>query len=262
MELDAGRILIDGVDIATLGVRQLRESMSLIPQVPRRVDRPQTDRRDTALSCESIRKQWHCLCPHPPYGLGSRNPSPPPFSETNHQHLLQPIYLSVYAPRTDGSGRARVLSVASARSRLAARVAAAPARRMKPNEKIGLAILVIRSLFLLCVQVPVLFTGTMRFNLDPFGQFSDAEVWGALRRAHLGALVESHALGLDMVLSEGGSPLSAGQKQLVALARALLRRLRVRTPDGRGLRQTDTYTSPCSKRRGLCDGWGLRRTSV
>ncbi len=73
------------------------------------------------------------------------------------------------------------------------------------------------------MQVPVLFTGSMRSNLTPFGEHSDAECWAALRRAHLAAVVEANPQGLDMLLTEGGAPLSAGQKQLVALARALLR---------------------------------------
>jgi ABC-type multidrug transport system fused ATPase/permease subunit len=40
------------------------------------------------------------------------------------------------------------------------------------------------------LQVPVLFTGSMRDNLDPFGKHTDAEVWAALRRAHLAPVVE------------------------------------------------------------------------
>ena len=73
------------------------------------------------------------------------------------------------------------------------------------------------------MQVPVLFTGTMRSNLDPFERHNDMDIWAALRRAHLARVVESNPLGLEMTLAEGGAPLSAGQKQLVALARALLR---------------------------------------
>ncbi len=72
-------------------------------------------------------------------------------------------------------------------------------------------------------QVPVLFTGTMRSNLDPFERHNDMDIWAALRRAHLARVVESNPLGLEMTLAEGGAPLSAGQKQIVALARALLR---------------------------------------
>lgn len=77
------------------------------------------------------------------------------------------------------------------------------------------------------VQVPVLFTGTMRSNLDPFERHSDTDIWAALRRSHLARVVESNPMGLEMVLAEGGAPLSAGQKQLVALARALLRNSKV-----------------------------------
>ena len=77
-------------------------------------------------------------------------------------------------------------------------------------------------------QVPVLFTGSMRDNLDPFHEHSDASVWAALRRAHLAPVVEASPSGLGMILSEGGSPLSAGQKQLAALARALLKHSKAR----------------------------------
>ena len=52
----------------------------------------------------------------------------------------------------------------------------------------------------------MLFTGTLRFNLTPFGEHSDAECWAALRRAHLAAAAEASPLGLDLVLREGGRP--------------------------------------------------------
>eukprot|EP00798_Chlamydomonas_sp_ICE-L_P022904 gene22904-30080_t len=80
----------------------------------------------------------------------------------------------------------------------------------------------LRSKLSLIPQVAVLFTGTIRLNLSPFGLHSEAELWAALRRAHLHAVVESWPAGLDAHLQEGGAPLSAGQKQLLALARALL----------------------------------------
>lgn len=81
-------------------------------------------------------------------------------------------------------------------------------------------------------QVPVLFTGSIRDNLSPFGAHSDSALWSALRRSHLAPVVEawqSEGLGgLDFQLGEGGAPLSAGQKQLLALARALLSHAKVR----------------------------------
>lgn len=86
----------------------------------------------------------------------------------------------------------------------------------------------LRSRMAIIPQVPVMFTGTVRSNLDPFNEHTDAEVWEALRRAHLAVVVGANPLGLEMELQEGGAPLSAGQKQLVALARALLRHSKVR----------------------------------
>ncbi|KAG0420746.1 hypothetical protein HPB47_003320, partial [Ixodes persulcatus] len=91
--------------------------------------------------------------------------------------------------------------------------------------KIGLHDL--RSKMTIIPQDPVLFAGTLRWNLDPFEEHSDESVWRALEQAHLKDFVARQELGLNHEIVEGGDNLSAGQRQLVCLTRALLRQSRV-----------------------------------
>ncbi|XP_028401273.1 multidrug resistance-associated protein 1-like [Dendronephthya gigantea] len=94
-----------------------------------------------------------------------------------------------------------------------------------PVSQLGLHDL--RSRLTIIPQDPVVFTGTLRFNLDPFDQYGDEMLWKALDVTHLKSYVSNLENGLEHEVSEGGANLSVGQRQLVCLARALLRRTKI-----------------------------------
>ena len=76
-------------------------------------------------------------------------------------------------------------------------------------------------------QEPIIFSGTVRYNLDPFNEHEDCDLWAALEAAHLKSQVENYTGKLEAKLSDSGSNLSNGERQLICLARAILRRNQV-----------------------------------
>ncbi len=81
-------------------------------------------------------------------------------------------------------------------------------------------------------QDPVLFQGTIRANLDPFNQNNDVDLWEALRRVHLleGDTIpqwEDTRFHLDENVGDEGLNFSLGQRQLLAMARALVQKAKI-----------------------------------
>uniref|UniRef100_A0A9J8BPC1 ATP-binding cassette, sub-family C (CFTR/MRP), member 8b n=1 Tax=Cyprinus carpio carpio TaxID=630221 RepID=A0A9J8BPC1_CYPCA len=82
----------------------------------------------------------------------------------------------------------------------------------------------LRSKFSIILQDPILFSGTIRFNLDPERKATDQMLWEALEIAQLMPVVKALPGGLDAMVTEGGENFSQGQRQLFCLARAFVRK--------------------------------------
>ena len=85
----------------------------------------------------------------------------------------------------------------------------------------------LRSSLTIIPQDPALMEGTLRYNIDPMNQHSNSDIVNVMKKINFDYIISEHPDGINQVIAEGGSNLSVGEKQLICITRAILRKSKI-----------------------------------
>ena len=87
----------------------------------------------------------------------------------------------------------------------------------------------LRSSLTIIPQDPALMEGTLRYNIDPMNQHSNSDIVNVMKKINFDYIISEHPDGINQVIAEGGSNLSVGEKQLICITRAILRKSKMQS---------------------------------
>ena len=91
----------------------------------------------------------------------------------------------------------------------------------------GIPLEILRKNITIIPQDPVLISGTLRFNIDPFNYYTDNNIIEVLKKINFECIIKENPLGLEQIIAEEGANLSVGERQLICIARAILRNSKI-----------------------------------
>ncbi|XP_057310387.1 ATP-binding cassette sub-family C member 4-like [Hydractinia symbiolongicarpus] len=201
-------------------VRQSAEVDNLMTSVERVFEYTKLEPEPDNGASKDLRETW------PEYGLISGEGasfayhSSLPYVLKNLYFCIQPMEKVGIVGRT-GAGKSSFLSMLFRMGNITGTV------QIDGYPISGLKLKDLRKSISIIPQDPVMFSGSLRKNLDPFNEYTDADVWEAIEEVQLKDSVMELPGRLQSEITEAGSNLSVGERQLLCLARALLKKNKI-----------------------------------